>query len=145
MNIAFVQGTMTKDPVMKETKAGHKLSIFTVVPPLGVRGIRDPEAKPYFVQCQAWDDVAEIVNEHCYKGKKVMMYGHIKYSMLRPRHWENMFVVDYISFSGNIPRKGQSFKNQAELPTDEEDAETAKEFTSAGEFIPDIDIDEFPF
>lgn len=70
MNKVIISGNLTKDIELKKTNTGKSYCSFTVA-------INDGGDKTTFIDCQAWDKTAEIMDTFVGKGAKVIVDGRI--------------------------------------------------------------------
>ncbi|MCK4776904.1 MAG: single-stranded DNA-binding protein [Actinomycetia bacterium] len=85
LNLAVVEGNLTKDPEIKETPTGSKLCNFYI----GVnRDYKDRDGNfiPHasFIKVTAWAKLAEICATYLKKGNRVLVNG-----VLRQYRWED--------------------------------------------------------
>ena len=71
MNIFIASGNLTRDPELRYTKEGKPVVSFAIAINEGSGEKRSTE----FVDCQAWDKLAETVAEYCRRGRKVLITG----------------------------------------------------------------------
>lgn len=71
MNLFLASGNLTRDPELRYTNSGKPVVSFAIAINEGSGEKRTTE----FVECQAWDKVAETVAEYCRKGRKVLITG----------------------------------------------------------------------
>jgi single-strand DNA-binding protein len=78
---ATVEGFVSLDPVLKQTKNGKSLCTFSIA----VRHYSDPDSDPKvsFLEIETWDKLADYCSAHICKGKLVMVIGS-----LRQERWE---------------------------------------------------------
>ncbi|MCI8851844.1 MAG: single-stranded DNA-binding protein [Erysipelotrichaceae bacterium] len=77
-NVSVVIGRLTKDPVIKLTKNDSKVVNFTVACPKSYLKNENNEAD--FIQCAAWNKLAEELETFTKKGSSVCVVGHIQSS-----------------------------------------------------------------
>ena len=76
MNNTNIIGRMVRDPEIKVTPNGNKVLSFCVAVSFG-------KDKTYFIDCVAWDKVAENIAKYFHKGDKIGVSG-----MLTTRSYE---------------------------------------------------------
>jgi len=67
-------GRLTRDPEVRYTQSGKACAKFTLA--IDRRGNGEKQAD--FIQCVAWEKTAEIIGNHCTKGKKIAVEGRIQ-------------------------------------------------------------------
>lgn len=71
MNKFFAVGNLTRDPEMRYTPSGKAVTEFSIAVNEGSGERRTTE----FIDCQCWEKLAELVAEHCRRGRKVLIEG----------------------------------------------------------------------
>lgn len=71
MNKFFAIGNLTKDPEMRYTPDGTAVTEFSIA----VNEGRGEKRTTEFIDCQCWEKLAEVVAEHCRRGRKVLIEG----------------------------------------------------------------------
>jgi len=71
---ATIVGRLVRDPSLKEIKAGTKVCNFTVACDTG---FGDNKA-PMFLDCKAWNKLAEVIDQHFDKGKPILVSGELQ-------------------------------------------------------------------
>lgn len=66
-------GRFTKDPELQETKNGKKVVNFT----LAINERYNGEYETTFVDCRAWEKIAESICQYFVKGKPILIQGKI--------------------------------------------------------------------
>lgn len=99
LNITHIQGRLTKDPDLKETKTGKKVCTFTVA--VDKRG---KDAGVNFLDCAAWEGRGETISKYFKKGSPILITGR-----LDQQTWEQdgmkrskiIILVDDFNFLGS--------------------------------------------
>jgi single-strand DNA-binding protein len=80
LNECFMVGRLVRDPDLSYTKQNQALCKFSIA--------NNEKSSDYeytnFISCKAWHKTAEFVNQHCKKGKRVLVKGKI-----RQERWED--------------------------------------------------------
>lgn len=76
MNNVILMGRLVKAPDVKYTQSGNALLGFT----LAVDGYRnrDGNKKTDYINCQAWNKLAELMSNYSFKGQKILVQGKIQ-------------------------------------------------------------------
>jgi single-strand DNA-binding protein len=77
LNRAMFIGRLVRDPEMRYTSSGLAVTSFTIAVDRRSKG-PDGEKKADFFRCNAWRQLAEIVNEYAKKGMLVAVDGRIE-------------------------------------------------------------------
>ena len=116
-------GRLTRDPEVRYTQSGKACVKFTLA--IDRRGNGEKQAD--FIQCVAWEKTAEIIGNHCTKGKKIAVEGRIQTRSYDANDGTKRYVTEVVVNSMEFceGKGGQQLSN-------------AKEF--AGTAVPDEDI-----
>lgn len=99
LNITHIQGRLTKNPELKQTKTGKKVCSFTVA--VDKRG---KDAGTNFLDCVAWEGRGETISKFFKKGSSILITGR-----LDQQTWEQegmkrskiVILVDDFNFLGS--------------------------------------------
>lgn len=116
-------GRLTRDPEVRYTQSGKACAKFTLA--IDRRGNGEKQAD--FIQCVAWEKTAEIIGNHCTKGKKIAVEGRIQTRSYDANDGTKRYVTEVVVNSMEFceGKGGQQLSD-------------AKEF--AGAPVPDEDI-----
>jgi single-strand DNA-binding protein len=73
VNKFLATGNLTRDPEMRYTPSGKAVTEFSIAVNEGSGERRTTE----YIDCQCWDKLAELVAEHCRRGRKVLIEGRL--------------------------------------------------------------------
>ena len=91
MNKVMLIGRLTKDPEIRATQSGKRVASFTIA--VNRRKREDPAD---FIQCQAWEKTADIVEKYCPKGKQVAIFGRIQTGSYENKEGRKVYTTDII-------------------------------------------------
>lgn len=91
LNQAVLVGRIVKEPELKETNNGSKVSNITLAVPRSYKN-NDGEYDTDFISCILWKGVAERTSQYCKKGDLVGVKGRIQ-----TRSYEQEEDVKYIT------------------------------------------------
>lgn len=80
LNQVVIVGRLVRDPEVKETDSGKKVSNITLAVPRAYKNA-DGEYDTDFVDCTLWNSVAQNTSEYCRKGDIVGVKGKIETEM----------------------------------------------------------------
>ena len=83
LNHAIIVGRIVRDPELKETDSGNKLSNITLAVPRSFKNSNGEYVKDFII-CVLWKGIAENTVEYCKKGDLVGVKGRIQ-----TREYEN--------------------------------------------------------
>lgn len=101
VNVAVLCGRLTKDIEISTTQSGHMVARFT----LAVQ--RDKENSD-FINCVAWDKLAEIMNNYCRKGNLITLSGRIQTRNYENQQGQKVYVTEVIANNVQLPPKSDS-------------------------------------
>ena len=106
LNVVTLQGRLTKDPELRQTKNGTAVTSFSLA-------VNDLDETNFF-DCVAWKSTAEFVCQYLQKGSMVVVEGR-----LQTRDWKDQngnkrknteIVVNRVHFCGSREnREGDSY------------------------------------
>lgn len=73
LNKVFLIGRMTRDPETRQFDSGSTVCNFSIA----VNEKRGDEEKAIFIDCQAWNKVAQFVDKYMSKGKLILVEGKL--------------------------------------------------------------------
>lgn len=76
MNTWVGIGRLVRDPEVRYTQSGKACAKFTLA--IDRRRSGDGNQQADFIQCVAWEKIAEIISQYCTKGKKIAVEGRIQ-------------------------------------------------------------------
>ena len=124
MNTWVGIGRLTRDPEVRYTQSGKAYASFTLA--IDRRKSADGNQQADFIQCVAWEKIAEIISQYVSKGQKIAVEGRIQtrsYDKDGRKVYVTEIVVNSMEFCDS--KGGQQLSD-------------AKEF--AGTAVPDDDI-----
>lgn len=77
LNQTVIVGRIVRDPELRETETGNKITNITLAVPRSFKNVNG-EYETDFISCVLWKGVAENVVEYCKKGDLVGVKGHIQ-------------------------------------------------------------------
>ena len=103
MNKTISMGNLTDEPKISEVAGGHKTATFN----LALNRIKDGADFPRFV---AWDKKAELIENWCHKGSRLLVEGHIHTDSYENRDGKKVYttdiIVDSLEFCDRKPKDG---------------------------------------
>ena len=69
-------GRLTRDPNVKYTQSGKAYASFTLA--IDRRKSADGNQQADFIQCVAWEKIAEVISQYTGKGRKIAVEGRIQ-------------------------------------------------------------------
>jgi len=77
LNQTVLVGRLVKDPELKETETGNKMTHITLAVPRSYKNV-DGEYDTDFISCVLWKGIAENAVEYCHKGDLVGIKGRLQ-------------------------------------------------------------------
>lgn len=101
INVAVIAGNLTKDVELAKTQNGNSVAKFTVA----VNGIND---NTDFINCVAWNKLADIVNMYCKKGDLVTVEGRISVRNYENQQGQKVYITEVVANNVQLPPKNAS-------------------------------------
>ena len=91
LNQVVVVGRLVRDPELKDTENGKKVTHVTLAVPRSYKNV-DGQYDTDFISCKLVDGIASNVNEYCKKGDLLGIKGRIE-----TRNYEKDEKINYIT------------------------------------------------
>lgn len=101
INVAVIAGHLTKDVELSKTQNGNSVAKFTVA----VNGYNDTTD---FINCVAWNKLADIVNMYCKKGDLVTVEGRISVRNYENQQGQKVYITEIVAYNVQLPPKSAS-------------------------------------
>lgn len=101
INVAVIAGHLTKDVDLAKTQNGNSVAKFTVA----VNGYNDTTD---FINCVAWNKLADIVNMYCKKGDLVTVEGRISVRNYENQQGKKVYITEIVANNVQLPSKSDS-------------------------------------
>ena len=88
LNQVVLVGRLVKDPELRETEEGKKLTNITIAVPRNYKNI-DGEYDTGFIDCVLWAGVAESTVDYCHKGDLLGIKGRLQTIVLKKMEKQN--------------------------------------------------------
>lgn len=112
-NHVMMVGRLVREPVMKYTAEGESICQFSIANNRGYYNDKDLGAN--FFNCIAWRKKADVINEYCRKGMKVIVRGYLKHHTWVSDSGDNrsnvQITVEEITFLDNRKEDGPDGAN----------------------------------
>ena len=100
LNQVVIVGRLVKDPELRETESGKKVTHITLAVPRSYKNI-DGEYDTDFVDCTLWIGVAENTAEYCHKGDLLGIKGRLqtsKYEKDGETRYKTEVIAEKVTF-----------------------------------------------
>lgn len=101
INVAVIAGHLTKDVELSKTQNGNSVAKFTVA----VNGYNNTTD---FINCVAWNKLADIVNMYCNKGDLVTVEGRISVRNYENQQGQRIYITEIVASNVQLPPKSVS-------------------------------------
>lgn len=101
INRVILVGRLTKNPEIRKTQNGNSVAKFTVA----VNGYNDTTD---FINCVAWNKLADIVNMYCKKGDLVTVEGRISVRNYENQQGQRIYITEVVASNVQLPPKSVS-------------------------------------
>ncbi len=98
MNKTFLIGRLTKDPettYIQGDKSSKAKTTFTLAVKRSYAN-KDGETETDFIPVVLWNNVAELVGNHCAKGHKILVEGHMQVRSYDDKEGQKRFITEVI-------------------------------------------------
>lgn len=95
LNQIVIVGRLVKDPELKETDSGKKVTNITLAVPRSYKNVNG-EYDTDFIDCTLWTGVAESTSEYCKKGDLLGVKGRVQTRMYEKEE-EKKYVTEVIA------------------------------------------------
>lgn len=124
LNVITVIGRLTRNPNIRETASGKKMALFTIANADDYKQDGQLIKNTYFISCEAFGRIAEIVEQYTEKGKQVAIVGKM-YVREREkdgtRTWYSGISVSSISLLADSRGAGEGAEIKMVVPREEYD------------------------
>lgn len=128
-NVVILSGNLGRDPEMKYTPGGQAVTEFSIAVNDDYKAVigqgEEIVKRVYWVNVQAWGNLAEVCNKFLTKGSKVIVHGSLQITQYE-RDGQTKY---YTRVKANSVEFG-SKPNGHDEPEPQEDAEVAESFFS---------------
>lgn len=155
INRVVLVGRITKDPVLRKTASGVSVVAFTLAVNRRIKKEGQPDAD--FINCQAWQGVADVLHKYTKKGSLIGVEGRIQTRSYDDRSGKRVYVTEVVadsvqflepkgSANANVSTNAYVPQNSYE-PSYEPVADTTPSYSSdfASSDTLDIASDDLPF
>lgn len=101
INVAVIAGHLTKDVELSKTQNGNSVAKFTVA----VNGYNNTTD---YINCVAWNKLADIVKMYCYKGDLVTVEGRISVRSFDNQQGQKVYITEVVASNVQLPPKSVS-------------------------------------
>lgn len=95
LNQIVIVGRLVKDPELKETESGKKVTNITLAVPRSYKNVNG-EYETDFIDCTLWTGVAENTSEYCKKGDLLGVKGRVQTRMYEKDEKKN-YVTEVVA------------------------------------------------
>lgn len=95
LNQTVLVGRLVRDPELKETESGKKLTRITLAVPRSYKNLKG-EYETDFIDCTLWTGIAESTTEYCKKGDILGVKGRIQTRSFEVND-EKKFVTEVVA------------------------------------------------
>ena len=107
LNQTVIVGRIVKDPELRETENGKKVTNVTLAVPRSFKN-SNGEYETDFISCVLWKGIAESTVEYCKKGDLVGVKGRIQtriYEKDEEKKYTTEVVAEKITFLSSKPKE----------------------------------------
>ena len=142
LNRVILMGRITHDLELKQTQSGVSVLSFSIAVDRGY--VREGEERQTdFINCVAWRQRAEFINNYFAKGRMIAIEGSLQTRTYDDKngvkHYVSEVVVDNVSFTGEPKQQSTTTSSTFSTPAQN----TSVNSDSSNESIAIGDIDDF--
>ena len=146
INRVVLVGRLTRDPELRKTQTGKSVVSFTVAVD---RGFGDKKSTD-FINCVAWERVAEVLAQYTKKGSLISLEGRIQPSSYDDKDGKRVYKQDVVcesmhmldSKSSTTSKPSSSYDEQYQVTPDYNDYNDQGQDDGP---VLDISSDDLPF
>ena len=95
LNQVVVVGRLVRDPELRETESGNKVTYITLAVPRSYKNSNN-EYETDFIDCTLWKGIAESTSEYCHKGDLLGIKGRLQTGSYE-KDGEKKYTTDVIA------------------------------------------------
>ena len=139
INSVALVGRVTKDIELRQTGSGNSFVTFTLA--VSRNGSRDSQPNADFIQCQAWNRTAELIDQYVHKGSLIGVEGKIQTRNYEDKTGRRVYITEVIANSVSFMDTKDSRQEPAQSAY-----QTYKNYSHDDEYTTaDISNDDLPF
>lgn len=115
INRVVLVGRLTKDPVLRKTGTGASVTSFTVACDRRIKTEGQPTAD--FINCVAWNKVADLMAQYLHKGSLVGVEGRIQTRSYDDQSGKRVYVTEVVADSVQFLEPKSVASSQAGMQT----------------------------
>lgn len=112
INRVILVGRLTKDPVLRKTGAGKSVVSFTTACDRKVKVDGQPTAD--FINCIAWNKVADLMAQYLHKGSLVGVEGRIQTRSYDDQTGKRVYITEVVADSVQFLESKSASTNNAQ-------------------------------
>lgn len=105
LNQSILVGRIVREPEVRETESGTKVSNITLAVPRSYRNVNG-EYDTDFINCVLWKGIAESTAEYCQKGDLIGIKGRLETRTIEteeiPKHNTIELVAEKVTFLSSV-------------------------------------------
>lgn len=141
INSVVLVGRLTKDPVLRKTANGDSVVSFTVA---CNRKSKNQEQTADFINCVAWNNVADATAKYTHKGSLVGAEGRIQTRSYDDQYGKRVFATEVVANTVKFLDTTQKDNQQPKAAQSNYYPPVPNETTDSGQPL-DIQSDDLPF
>ena len=112
INRVVLVGRLTKDPILRKTGSGASVVSFTVACDRRIKTEGQPTAD--FINCVAWNKVADLMAQYLHKGSLVGVEGRIQTRSYDDQTGKRVYVTEVVADSVQFLESKSASANNAQ-------------------------------
>jgi single-strand DNA-binding protein len=119
MNKVFLRGNLTRDVETKQSSNGNWMARFGIAVRRDFKNA-DGEYDSDFINCLAYNKIAEMLGKYFHKGSGIIVIGHIQTGSYDDRDGKKVYTTDVIVETVEFDRSNSTKEEKEEKPKVEE-------------------------
>ncbi len=96
LNQMVIVGRLVRDPELRETESGKKITNITLAVPRSYKNVKG-EYETDFIDCVLWTGIAESTSEYCKKGDILGVKGRIQTRSIETEDEKRRYVTEVVA------------------------------------------------
>lgn len=96
LNSTIVVGRLVRNPELRETENGRKVTNITLAVPRSYKNIKG-EYETDFIDCVLWTGIAETTSEYCHKGDLLGIKGRLQTRIIEFDDESKKYITEVVA------------------------------------------------
>lgn len=115
INRVVLVGRITKDPELRKTASGVSVVAFTLAVNRRIKKEGQPDAD--FINCQAWQGVADVLHKYTKKGSLIGVEGRIQTRSYDDKSGKHIYITEVVVDNLSLLEKKEKTEAHTQVDT----------------------------